>query len=87
LQTRLLTVMREQFDHEQNRSISRIDEAVAPYTRFVRSSQDEMQRMRGDLGGIRNELASLRHRIEGPQVENREPPEPIALPERTARDA
>ncbi len=84
LQTRLLTVMREQFDHEQNRSISRIDEAVAPYTRFVRSSQDEMERMRGDLGGIRNELASLRHRIEGPQVDDREPPEPIALPERTA---
>jgi hypothetical protein len=46
-----------------------------------------MERMRGDLGGIRNELASLRHRIEGPQVDDREPPEPIALPELTARDA
>ncbi|MBA2760192.1 MAG: hypothetical protein H0U38_10955, partial [Chloroflexia bacterium] len=79
-------VMREQFDHEQNRSITRIDEAVAPYTRFVRSSQGEMERMRDDLDGIRNELASLRHQIEGPQVDDREPPEPIALPERTASD-
>ncbi|MGI8977422.1 MAG: dynamin family protein [Thermomicrobiales bacterium] len=86
LQSRLLIVMREQFDHEQNRSITRIDEAVAPYTRFVRSSQGEMERMRDDLDGIRNELASLRHQIEGPQVDDREPPEPIALPERTASD-
>src|SRR5690606_21668473 len=34
LQERLVTVMREQFDHELNRSIARIEEAVAPYTRF-----------------------------------------------------
>jgi len=89
LKERLITVMREQFDHELNRSIHRIEEAVAPYTRFVRSSQGEMEQMRDDLSGIRNELASLRHRIEGPggDVVEAERAEPIALPEHTAGDA
>src|SRR5690606_37300250 len=73
LQERLLTVMREQFDHELNRSIGRIEEAVAPYTRFVRGAQAEMEAMRDDLAGIGNELRALRHRIEGARAE-----EPVA---------
>ncbi len=99
LQERLVTVMREQFEHELNRSINRIEEAVAPYTRFVRSSQAEMEQMRDDLTGVRNELRSLRHRIEGAPPETVLPPAstadtppngtagPIALPEGTTRDA
>jgi small GTP-binding protein len=100
LQERLLTVMREQFDHELNRSISRIEEAVAPYTRFVRASKEDMERMRHDLGGITNGLRSLRHRIDGAvgpadTSDGTEEDEtraiasgtPIALPEEVARDA
>lgn len=68
LQERLIAVMGEQFDHELNRSLSRIEEAIAPYTRFVRSSKVDMERMRDDLTGIRNDLRALRHRIEGPEA-------------------
>ncbi|HYH13486.1 MAG TPA: dynamin family protein [Thermomicrobiales bacterium] len=94
LQERLMAVMREQFDHELNRSINRIEEAVAPYTRFVRASQSEMEQMRDDLTGVRNGLRSLRHRIEGAPSDGSESlagipasggatraAEPIALPE------
>jgi small GTP-binding protein len=97
LQERLLTVMREQFDHELNRSIARIEEAVTPYTRFVRGAQAEMEGMRDDLSGIRNGLRTLRHKIEGSRAEApaAAPPEPnskatsasIALPEHTGGDA
>jgi hypothetical protein len=85
-----LTVMREQFDHELNRSITRIEEAVAPYTRFVRASQEEMERMRDDLVGVSNELRSLRHRIEGAAASDAldgQIAEPMALPEQSAGDA
>ncbi len=95
LQERLVTVMREQFDHELNRSIARIEEAVAPYTRFVRGAQGEMEQMRDELSAIQNGLRTLRHKIEGaraeePVVTTRKPePEPastsapIALPDGT----
>jgi small GTP-binding protein len=95
LQERLLTVMREQFDHELNRSIARIEEAVAPYTRFVRGAQAEMEQMRDDLSGIRNGLRTLRHKIEGSRSEEpaaaapgpsaKPASAPIALPDGTDR--
>ena len=100
LQERLMAVMREQFDHELHRSIQRIEEAVAPYTRFVRASQADMETMRDDLTDVRNGLQSLRHRIEGAPPERAESvaalpatrqgsdddSEPIALPEQAARE-
>lgn len=65
LEDRLLTVMREQFEHELNRSVERINDAVAPYTRFVRSSQERFETLRDDLTGIEDDLRALRHRIGG----------------------
>lgn len=95
LQERLVTVMREQFEHELNRSIARIEEAVAPYTRFVRGAQTEMEEMRDELSAIQNGLRTLRHKIEGPRAEetvvttpppNSKPvPAPIALPDSTSQ--
>lgn len=65
LEERLMAVMREQFEHELNRSINRITDAIAPYTRFVRSSQERFEGLRDDLGGIADDLRTLRHRIGG----------------------
>ena len=39
LEQRLVTVMSEQFEHELARSVHRIEDAIAPYTRFVRDQQ------------------------------------------------
>jgi hypothetical protein len=82
--------MGEQFDHELNRSIARIEEAVAPYTRFVRASQTEMEQMRDDLAAIRNGLLTLRHKIDGARAEApvaaAPEPAPIALPDGSDRE-
>ena len=39
LEQRLIAVMSEQFEHELARSVDRIRDAIAPYTRFVRDQQ------------------------------------------------
>jgi small GTP-binding protein len=63
LEERLISVMRDQFEHELNRSVSRIQDAISPYTRFVRSSQEKLEQMELDLRSIREDLRTLRHRI------------------------
>jgi small GTP-binding protein len=65
LEQRLMAVMREQFEHELNRSITRINDAIAPYTRFVRSSQERLDGLKTDLTSVADDLRTLRHRIGG----------------------
>ena len=55
--------MREQFEHELARSITRIQDAIAPYTRFVRSSHEKLTRIEREMTALRNELRGLRMRI------------------------
>ena len=64
LEERLMNVMREQFAHELQRSVTRIEDAIAPYTRFVRSSQEILTATNEELTSLRDELRSLRHRID-----------------------
>jgi len=68
LEERLVSVMGDQFEHELNRSISRIQDAISPYTRFVRSSREKLERMEVDLASIRDDLRALRRRI-GPNAD------------------
>jgi len=63
LEGSLIEVMGDQFEHELERSVNRIDDAIAPYTRFVRSSQTKLTGLQTDLSAIDNELGTLRHRI------------------------
>ena len=65
LEERLVEVMGEQFEHELARSVTRIREAIAPYTRFVAAQQEKLTRMEDELGAIRNDLRAFRHRIGG----------------------
>ena len=83
LEERLIAVMREQFEHELHRSVARITEAIAPYTRFVRASQENLERMDRELTEVRDELRTIRHRIGAdPDAE------PKALPDgRAEREA
>ena len=77
LEQRLIAVMGDQFDHELNRSVSRIQDAISPYTRFVRSSQTRLNDLKTDLDAIRNELRALRHRIgDDPDLASSESREP-----------
>jgi small GTP-binding protein len=63
LEGSLITVMRDQFEHELERSVNRINDAIAPYTRFVRSSQEKLTGLQVDLEGIDNDLGALRHQL------------------------
>lgn len=78
LERRLIEVMTEQFEHELARSVARIRDAIAPYTRFVRTEQEKLARLDDALGTIRNDLRALRHRIGGEETPAA-PPTPAAL--------
>ncbi len=63
LEQRLVEVMREQFEHELARSIDRVREAIAPYTRFVRAQSEHLELMRTELNSVDNDMRALRYRI------------------------
>jgi small GTP-binding protein len=65
LETRLIEVMNEQFNIELERSVMRIRDAIAPYTRFVRAEQDKLATISEETTTISNEMRSLKHRIGG----------------------
>ncbi|HET8524636.1 MAG TPA: dynamin family protein [Thermomicrobiales bacterium] len=86
LESRLVEVMSDQFNHELARSVARINDAVAPYTRFVRTEQEKLTRLDGELTDIRNDLRALRHRIGG-DTAIAASPSPAALAAGTATSA
>jgi hypothetical protein len=68
LEQRLITVMSEQFEHELARSIARIEDAIAPYTRFVRDQQGKVSSIEESLESVGSELRTLRHRVGDPDA-------------------
>jgi hypothetical protein len=68
LEQRLADVMKEQFEHELARSVSRIEDAIAPYTRFVRDQQTKFASIEENLKAVRSELGTLRHRVGDPDT-------------------
>jgi len=62
----LMSSLRQQFEKETAGSVSRIQEAVGPYTRFVRSemsrlteSRDALERSMGELRRLEAEVRGL----------------------------
>ena len=62
----LMSSLRRQFEKETAGSVSRIQEAIAPYTRFVRSersrlteARDALERSAGDLRQLESEVRGL----------------------------
>lgn len=54
----------KQFDVELSKSNERLDAAISPYTRFVRSELGRLDTVRGDLRDKKDELVRLRADIE-----------------------
>ena len=68
LRERLGEVVRRQFEAELARSVERMREAIAPYTRFVRSEHARMTRAGEDLAALDTEAGALKDEISAPGV-------------------
>ena len=68
LRERLSEVVRRQFDAELNRSIERMRDAIAPYTRFVRTEHARMTEASSNLSEIDTEVDALKGEIAAPGV-------------------
>jgi small GTP-binding protein len=64
LREQLTFTLRTQFEKEIQRSITRINEAIAPYTRFVRAERSKFQETEEGLNKIKNGLSQLKVSIE-----------------------
>ncbi|GAC1394357.1 MAG: dynamin family protein [Ktedonobacteraceae bacterium] len=64
LRTRLHAVMQEQFKKELNNALVRVQDSIAPYTRFVRAEQKKTEAMQEQVLQLDNALVSLKSEIE-----------------------
>lgn len=63
MRDRLTKTLKGQFEREQQRSLHRINEAVAPYSRFIRAETGKLGKSRTDLTVVYEELGLLKERI------------------------
>lgn len=61
----LVLTMQRQFDTELEQMLQRIRDAIAPYTRFVRSQREQLGSVQRDLSDVDVELGRLRADING----------------------
>jgi hypothetical protein len=64
LREQLTDTLRNQLEKEIERSLQRINEAIAPYTRFVRAERGNLIETCDELERIKNDLESLKVEIE-----------------------
>ena len=65
LREQLNRAMTNQFEVEMTRSIERVQEAIAPYTRFVQAENTKVRQAEAELARLDESFAALRRRIEG----------------------
>src|SRR5215204_5648387 len=70
LRERLGEEVRRQFNNELDRSVERMREAIAPYTRFVRTEHARMTEARSALAEITEGVETLRAEIGAPGVKS-----------------
>jgi small GTP-binding protein len=64
LRTRLRKAMTEQFQKELNNAINRVQEAITPYTRFVRSEQKKTAAMQEQVERLGTSIIVLKNEID-----------------------
>ncbi len=60
LRTKLLGTLTAQFNNESESVIARLKDGVAPYTRYVRSERERIDKAEASLAGLRQNLSALR---------------------------
>jgi chromosome segregation ATPase len=64
MRQQLMSTLTGQFERELERSLHRINEAIAPYTRFIRAERDRLTNTGDELVRIEEELARLKAQVE-----------------------
>lgn len=65
MREKLTRALRTQFEKEINGSVTHIQDAIAPYTRFVRSERSKLVEAEKELDVYRIELGKVRGQVEG----------------------
>ena len=65
LRERLIAALTEQFDREVDRGVRRVEEAIAPYTRFVRAERQRLSELEESLAASKEALENLETMIAG----------------------
>ncbi len=63
LREQLVATLNTQFNHEMDRSLERINAAIAPYTRFVRSEKESLDQVNEELSQLQIHLLNLDKQI------------------------
>lgn len=63
LQHRLAGALRDQFQKEMDRSINKIEDAISPYTRFIRAEQKKLVQNEESLKGLHLKLSQLKAQL------------------------
>lgn len=63
LREQLVNTLTTQFNHEMNRSLERINAAIAPYTRFVRAERDSLAEVNEQLNQMKIDFLNLEKQI------------------------
>lgn len=64
LRQQLTHSLRTQFEHEMERGMSNINDAIAPYTRFVRAEQSKLEEVQSKLTETKTGLENLKVLVE-----------------------
>jgi small GTP-binding protein len=64
LRLRLHSTMEEQFSKELNSALNRVQDAIAPYTRFVRAEQKKAATLQEQMTHLDNEVQTLKNEAE-----------------------
>jgi len=64
LRAKLMDALSAQFNHEAEGDIARMKEGIAPYTRFVRSELDRVDKAQRQIEGLLQRISELRARVE-----------------------
>ena len=62
LRTKLLSALSTQFRDESENAIARLKDGIAPYTRYVRSERERIDKAEKTLAGMRQTISELRAR-------------------------
>ncbi len=63
MRTDLMASLTGQFDREIDRGVQRVQDSIAPYTRFVRAERERLTAVQEEFAGLERQFAGLQDRI------------------------